>query len=57
LNLSSEPQFTTTALRASGQSGRAAIISELIALQDSPIIPTLPSQIGSAAIWLITWTQ
>jgi hypothetical protein len=45
------------ALSAAGRSLRAATISELMALHDFPIMPTLPSQAGCAAIWLITWTQ
>ena len=36
---------------------RAATISELMALHDFPIMPTLPSQDGSAAISAMTWPQ
>jgi hypothetical protein len=46
-----------TAFSAAGRSLRAATISELMALHDFPIIPTLPSQAGWAAICAMTCVQ
>jgi len=51
---SSEAQVVTMAFNDSGAS--AATCSELKPLQDSPIMPTLPSHQGCAAIQPITST-